>query len=410
MKAITLLGSSSGRNAGDAALIAGIMDAIDDELREPLTYEIPTLNARFVREHYHHKTVPISMLPWSLSVGMLGVPSLRSVLRTDLSLIFDAILFDRSLYNPVFNNMISVAQLLPLAKRRGRLCGMYNVGVGPIDTPQGASILRRLGDLMDFITVRDQESFDILRNVGVTNPRILIGADAAISVKPADDARVAAIANRIGLDLSREIVGINVSKYLDTWVRPRRPSMGKEAFLAVTARAIEKFARDAGVGLLMVSTQHHDLPLTNELAARISPSIPRAVLSNTEYDHYDIKGVLKKLSLLFGMRLHATILASSELVPTIGLGHQPKVDYYFRVLGLPALNMSFHDFGEEALTNHFASAWNRRSEIRAHLEHRVPELRAEAARAAQIVGALHRGSSVDEAFSLGAGPLKRAAA
>jgi polysaccharide pyruvyl transferase WcaK-like protein len=244
----------------------------------------------------------------------------------------------------------------------------------------------------------------------VTNPRILIGADAAISVKPADDARVAAIASRIGLDLSREIVGINVSKYLDTWVRPRRPSMGKETFLAVTARAIERFARDAGVGLLMVSTQHHDLPLTNELAARISPSIPRAVLSNTEYDHYDIKGVLRKLSMLFGMRLHATILASSELVPTIGLGHQPKVDYYFRVLGLPALNMSFHDFGEEALTNHFASAWNRRSEIRAHLEHRVPELRAEAARAAQIVGALHRGSSIDQAFALGAGPLKRAAA
>lgn len=410
MKAITLLGSSSGRNAGDAALIAGIMDAIDDELKVPLTYEIPTLNPRFVREHYHHHTVPISMLPWSLSVGMLGLPSLRSVLRTDLSLIFDAILFDRSLYNPVFNNMISVAQLLPRAKRRGRLLGMYNVGVGPIDTPKGADILRRLGDQMDFITVRDQESFDILRNVGVTNPRVLIGADAAISVKPANDTRVAQIASQIGLDLSREVVGINVSKYLDTWVRPKRPSMGKEAFLNVTARAIERFAREAGVGLLMVSTQHHDLPLTRELADRIAPVVPRAVLSNTEYDHYDIKGVLQKLSLLFGMRLHATILASSELVPTIGLGHQPKVDYYFRVLGLSPLNMSFNDFSEQALYHHFSNAWERRAEIRAHLEQRIPELRAEAARAAQIVGALHRGSSVDEAFAIGSAPLKRAAA
>ncbi len=410
IRSITLLGSSSGRNAGDAALIAGIMDAIDDDLRRPVTYEIPTLNPTFVREHYHHRTVPISMLPWSLSVGMLGVPTLRSVVRTDLSLIFDAILFDRSLYNPLFNNMISVAQLLPRAKRRGRLLGMYNVGVGPIDTPKGAAILRDLGEQMDFITVRDQESYDILRSVGVTNPRVLIGADAAISVKPADDRRVQEIVSKLGIDLSREVVGINVSKYIDTWVRPRRPSMGKEAFLATTSRAIERFALDTGVSLLMVSTQHHDLPLTQELAERISPRVPRAILSNTEYDHYDIKGVFRKLSMLFGMRLHATILASSELVPTIGLGHQPKVDYYFRVLGLPSLNMSFHDFGEEPLYRHFTDSWERRGEIRAHLERRVPELRVEAARAAHIVGALNRGSSVDEAFAIGAAPMKQAAA
>jgi polysaccharide pyruvyl transferase WcaK-like protein len=254
---------------------------------------------------------------------------------------------------------------------------------------------------MDFITVRDEESFSILKNVGVTNPRILIGADAALSVRGADEARVASISSKIGMDTSRHWIGINVSKYLDTWVRPKRPSMGREKFLVSSAGAIEKFARASGVGLVMVSTQHHDLSLTNELANRISSDIPKAILSNTEYDHYDIKGVMGRLSLLFGMRLHATILASSELVPTIGLGHQPKVDYYFKVLGLPGLNMSFNDFSESALYNHFSDAWDKRDEIRAHLSSRIPQLKGEAARAAKIVAALHRGSSVDESFKIG---------
>jgi polysaccharide pyruvyl transferase WcaK-like protein len=402
MQSITLLGSSSGRNAGDAALIAGIMDAVDAATNTQLTYEIPTLNPAYIREHYRQKTVPVSMMPYAGSVGMLGVPTLRSVLRSDLSMIFDAILFDRSLYNPVFNNMISCAALLPFAKRRGRFLGMYNVGVGPIDTPAGGRMLQSLGNSMDFITVRDRQSLQILRDVGVTNPRILLGADAAISVTPADAPRVDAIVKAIGLDLSRPVVGINVSKYLDTWTRPKRPSMGKERFLEVLGAALTRFCKDSGVGLLFVSTQHHDLPLTEELAAKIPTTVPRSLLSNTVYDHYDVKGVLRRLSLLFGMRLHATILASAELVPTIGLGHQPKVDYYFKTLGMGEWNMDFNDFSEERLYHHFASAFDQRSSMRSHLEKRIPELRFEATRAARIVDALHRGCTVDAAFAAGA--------
>ena len=83
--------------------MAGIMDSVDSAVGRRLTYEIPTIKPRFIKETYPNITRPISLMPWHGTVKMLGLPTLRSILRTDFSLIFDAILFDRSLYNPLFN-------------------------------------------------------------------------------------------------------------------------------------------------------------------------------------------------------------------------------------------------------------------------------------------------------------------
>jgi hypothetical protein len=91
IETISLLGSSSGRNAGDAALISSIMDSIDEACGKRLLYEIPTIRPEFIWKNYENRVRPISMLPWDLSVKMLGVPTFRSILRTDLSLVCDPV-------------------------------------------------------------------------------------------------------------------------------------------------------------------------------------------------------------------------------------------------------------------------------------------------------------------------------
>ena len=93
------------------------------------------------------------MLPWHGSVKMLGLPTLRSILRTDMSLVFDAILFDRSLYNPLFNYLWTVSRLLPLPKRRDNSTGFYNV--------------------------RDVDSYQNLRGIGARTDDCVLAADAA---------------------------------------------------------------------------------------------------------------------------------------------------------------------------------------------------------------------------------------
>lgn len=399
ISSVTVLGSSSGRNAGDAALMSGVMDGIDEAVGEPLRYEIPTIKPAFVRASYANRVTPIGMMPWQGSVKMLGVPTYRSVMRTDLSVLFDAILFDRSLYNPLFNFLSSLYLMLPRAHRKGKKLACFDVGVGPVDTRAGRGMLRELAERMEFITVRDQESLDILRESGVQNPRVMLAADAAVMVRPAAQERVEAILARHGLAPGEDILAVNVNRYLDTWARPRREPMGKERFLAVMASAINAFAQETDAAVLLVATQHHDVPISRELLERLTGVPRRALVSNRECSHYEIKGVLGACSMLFAMRLHASILGASALAPSLGLAYQPKVEFFYNSLDLADCCTRFDRFNESDLAEYLRFGWRERGRIRDRLAVRIPELQFEARKAARLVAALRAGEDMDDAFA-----------
>lgn len=375
------------------------MDSIDETLGRRITYEIPTIRPSYIREQYDNDTVPIGMMPWHLSVKMLGLPTYRSIMRTDLTLLFDAILFDRSLYNPLFNFMWTLNLMLPRAKKKGKVIGLFNVGAGPVNTEPGRAILKNIAELSDFITVRDIASEDILAGLGVENPRRVTLADAAVRLKPCPEARVDAIYKEIGLDPSKEILGINVNRYIDTWADDgQRESMGKEHFARTMAAAIDRVADEFQVPVLFVNTQHHDVEISEFVASKMAKHTPVKFANNTDYNHYEIKGVLSRVDLLYAMRLHANILASSALTPVVGLNYQPKVKFYFDLLGLKDYTMSFDDFTVDGIQAHLRKGWLDRDTLREHLTRRMPHLQSRAHAAAEFVKAVDEGTSLDEAM------------
>jgi polysaccharide pyruvyl transferase WcaK-like protein len=315
-----------------------------------------------------------------------------------MSLIFDAILFDRALYNPLFNYLSTVSLLLPAAKRKGKLLGYFNVGVGPITTPAGSKMLQKLSDEMDFITVRDQDSYRILQEIGVKNPNILVTADAALNMAGSSEERVDEILGSIGFNRSEQILAINLSKYIDTWAGAGTTPMGKERFAKTYAAALDRALEKIQAPVLFVCTQVHDVPLTKMVMELVTKAPKKGIITNERYNHYDIKGVLGAVSLLCGMRLHATILASASLTPVLGLPHQPKVIHYFRTIDLEDRIITFKDFTEESFGEFIVKGWEQRAKIRATLERKVPQNKQRALRAAELVAALDRGEAVDTAI------------
>lgn len=396
---ITLLGSSSGRNAGDAALVGGIMNAIDNACGRQLHYEVPTFRPEFVRNSYPNKVKPISMLPWHGTAGMLGFPTYNSIMRSDLSLVFDNMLFDRALYNPLFNFMSTVALFLPWAKRRGKALGCYNIGAGPVHTQRGREMLRDIIELMDFVSVRDRDSLDLLREIGVKNPNVIVTADAAIGVPGSDPGRVDSILERLGLSTDPDILAINVNAYLNTWSGLDQRALSRSEFASTYAAALDQVVQELKVPILFVCTQHHDVSITNEVRAAMKVPAKTALISNVEYSHHDLKGVLGRVSLLFAMRLHASVLGSSALAPSIALGFQKKVNSYYDCLGLSDYVMSFKDFSTTVLVRHILRGWSDRAAIKRTLVERIPQLAAEADRSAQIVALMSRGISAQDAIA-----------
>lgn len=395
IKSITLLGSSSGRNAGDAALLSSIMDSVDNACQTRLLYEIPSLNPEFIWRTYENRVRPVGILPWNLSAKLFGLTTYQSLMRSDLSLIFDATLFDRSLYNPFFNFLSSFDLLLPFAKKRGKKMGCYTVTVGPCRTPKGKEMLKRVLDQMDFITVRDQDSVDEMIDAKVDNPNYIITNDAALNTIPASPQRVEQVCKEIGLTFDKEIFAFNVNPYFDSWAGLNRPTLGRERFVQIYADALNEALKDIDANLLFTSTQHLDESLTQEIMAKVKLPHKKAYLSNKVYNHHEIKGVMGRANLLFAMRLHCLILTSSALTPIMSLDYLPKVHTYMKSLGLADYSLNFENYDKANLVAHIQKGWENRKAIRNSLEQNIPRMQNEANRAAEIVAAIHRNESIE---------------
>jgi polysaccharide pyruvyl transferase WcaK-like protein len=261
-------------------------------------------------------------------------------------------------------------------------------------------MLRELAEMMDFVTVRDQDSYDLLRQIGVRNQSMLVTADAALNTKPSGEARASEIWQKLGFAPGEEVLAVNVCAYLDSWSGVERARLTKEEFIRVYVRVLNSFAAELKVPLLFVSTQHLDEALTKEIMGAVDNAPKKALLSNKNYDHHEIKGVMAKVSMLFAMRLHCLILTTSALTPGIGLNYLPKLGHYFRTLGLEDCGLGFEDFSEAAIAQHLRKGWHEKAAIKAALEIRMPVLQRNAGKAAEIVAGLCRGEDAAAAIAL----------
>jgi polysaccharide pyruvyl transferase WcaK-like protein len=373
------------------------MDSIDAACKRRLVYEIPTYRPNFIYSSYANRVRGVSMLPWDGTVGMLGLPTYNSVKRTDLTLIYDAMLFDRKLWNPLTNYMPAARYLLPIAKKKGSLTGLFNAGTGPVTTAAGCKMLKEIGETADFLTLRDSEGLDLLRDIGVKNPNTIITADAALNVQPSSKEKIDQIMKQLGLQNSPEILAINVNTYLNTWTESGESAMTPDHFASILASALDRVRKEINVPLLFVATQHHDLEITTLVMSKLRERGITALCTNKTYSHYDIRGVFERVSMLFGMRLHANILCSAGKTPISGLMFQKKVTNYYKLLGLSDRLLSFSQFETQKLAEHILKCWSERAQAKAQLESVIPKLQREALRAAELVALLDGGMAVEEA-------------
>lgn len=105
----------------------------------------------------------------------------------------------------------------------------------------------------------------------------------------------------------------------------------------------------------------------------------------------DLVHGLGGLDALVGVPMHATILATSQCVPTLALYYEGKGLDYLEQLGLgrhahPICELAADD-GVDRTFNTIRKLWDARDEVRDTLETRLPRLRARAAYAGELLTA-----------------------
>lgn len=197
--------------------------------------------------------------------------------------------------------------VLRAAKAMGCAVMLYGVGMGPVNGQKARErTAAYLNAYADVIAVRDGDSLQTLRDWGVAEPRLLLAADPALSMRPNGSERE----QRAGFVL--------------------RPWPGFWTHVPEFAQAVR-----------YVWQRYHLPPVFICLAPGDRQAV-RSVCAELEDVPYTVSADPKRvgrMSMVLSMRLHGLVFALRDGVPAAGISYDPKVDAFCTEAGFPLVRL-----------------------------------------------------------------------
>ncbi|MDF2839796.1 MAG: csaB [Clostridia bacterium] len=300
MKKVVILGYYGFGNSGDEAILTTIVRDLrkaDPNIHITVMSQNPDATSR---EHQVK------------AIGRMNIfQIIRNIKGCDLfvsgggSLLQD-ITSTRSLYYYLF--------IIRMALFFGRKVILYANGIGPINHESNREQVKKVIDRVNVITLREEDSWKLLKDIGIKSPYIQVTADPVLTYESADNCRIEAIFKQENIPMDQGLVGINIRKW--------KHSVNLEEEVA---RAADFIFEQQGLRSVFIPMFEEDLQISQQIASRMKH--PAYVLQK-QYKPDELIGIIGRMKLIIAMRLHTLIYASINSIPMIGLVYDPKVVGY----------------------------------------------------------------------------------
>ncbi len=360
---------------GDTASLDVIISEIS-EIDPSAKFDVYSVLNPDMRLHFperYSQMKRVDMMPWHLTLNFMGLPVLLNLPRCDWILIRGGVFFDKKLWNPLFSYLLNFRFILPYAKMIGKPVVLYGVGIGPLNTELGRSMMRKIGSCVSLMTTRDQDSIDIAQSIGVCPPHMALAADPALRMKLASVSRAKEICAEYEIDLNKPLIGVNVNAFADFMVRKGKASVNTSSFISIVASIIDRLIENLDVNIVLVPT---------DVEGKIFEQIQNTVRNRgrvhciPKENHLpgEIASVIGLFELFIGMRMHSLIFSSVAHTPMVGIVYNKKVASFFNELDIPEAVIRFDDFTEDSVYRKITDIWNKRDHYKQRLIQGVKRL------------------------------------
>ena len=300
---VTISGYYGFDNAGDEAVLAGIVRAFDQATRS----QGPQITALSIAPDATRRSHGIAA-----AHRYKAGPLLSAIRRCDLFLSGGgSLLQDVTSAHGIFY-YLGVARLAQILGKRTMFIAQ---GIGPLLRPRSQKLVAGVANRLNAITVRDPESADLLLSIGVQN-RIQLTADPALLLaggarsRPGSGPVTVSLRSWAEADQSLPATLARACSEVFSGV-----PMGTLAMQpAVDAACLEQFRREWHQSTGQQATEF-------AISAPATDRVPEIVQQ------------LAASRLVVGMRLHALILAASAGIPSVALAYDPKILSFMRSTG-----------------------------------------------------------------------------
>lgn len=251
--------------------------------------------------------------------------------------------------------IIYYTSIMKLAKLARKPIFIYAQGVGPISEDKNKKIVKKILNKVNYITLRDKESLDLVKSIGV-NKNIDIVPDPVMGFSI--DGFKSNICDKY-----------NGLKYITVSVRDWEKATTN--FLEKIAKSCDKIV-SSGTDVVFI-------PMHGEHDYETSKKVVNMMMENA--DIFDYKAsieekilCIKNSKLMIGMRLHALIFSATVNTPMIGISYDPKIDSFLDIVDQPCMGSIDDNWNSNDLSNRAIRIINDSLHIKTNLKINVDRL------------------------------------
>ena len=322
---IAALGYYGFGNLGDEAVLAGIRAALSETV--PHAEMLVLSNRPDETRAFHAGVQAVNRWEWKSVWAALK--------NTDLFILGGGSLLQDATSS---RSVLWYAMMALLARRRARRVLWWGQGIGPLQSPNSRRLVRLIANQADVLTVRDENSARLLKEIG-TRGSITIVADPAFALSP-----------KPVLFSQKQNPALLA---LRAW---KNDVLGQ----AMTPNDWGKLGVQTGGLRLVPMHLPDDATYARGLQWGQSGSPP---LLDWQNENGGVDGVLSEVAaspIVIAQRLHALIFAARCGVPFVALSYDPKVDALARAAHQEDALIELGDFSPQLLHETVQRIWETR--------------------------------------------------
>lgn len=214
----------------------------------------------------------------------------------------------------------------------------YTQTAGPFKTPRYRRAIRSIMNRAHLICLRDQESVENLRDIGVTDTPLVEAADAVFSLAEPSDLEAASKRTYPQDDRPRVAVSVRHWPHFQT----RSTDEGMQKYRQSIRSAVRHLVQHHEAKVNFVSTcqgvteyRNDDAQEAQCIVSGLSDKVRKAVTVDASFRApIDLKEHLKSYDFVVATRMHMAILALTAGTPVLPIAYEPKTTQLFRKIGL----------------------------------------------------------------------------
>lgn len=226
-----------------------------------------------------------------------------------------------------------------MAKNSGTPYVIYGCGAGPLHTSLGKWFIRYMSKHAESISVRDPESAELLKEIGVTELVKIIG-DPAFSLREEGSGKSAVPMK----------IGITAVPYYNAGYWPEGNEKLYNDYIEGMAKNLDALAANHPVELTFFATKFpQDADVTKDIQQKMVHQDKTVIIDDNLLPDRILE-ITAQQDIVIGTRLHSLILATCTETPVMAIAYHHKVQDFMK---LAKLEQHSFPIGELHTNNHY---------------------------------------------------------